>query len=146
VDEVFVRVLLNRFVKTVSPQNEENAMYRDVPVIVGDGESRLNAFYTVLHSLYLDGRWLAVFLGPFCFGVALGYWYLAFLRTGQEYALVWLQFLSYIGFFSLFQSPCEEARTFTAILFVFLLSRFSLPARDIVLRRLNGARYNDRGG
>jgi hypothetical protein len=122
--------MLRRFNPDLVPVAGESGAYMAVPREVGtdeQGEPILgNAFYTVLYSLYYDGRYLAVILFPLVFGYFLAASYLDWLKNGSLASLVMLVLLMYVGLFSLFQSPVESLRFWGALILLTVLKKLDL--------------------
>ncbi|OGD18261.1 MAG: hypothetical protein A2W03_14060 [Candidatus Aminicenantes bacterium RBG_16_63_16] len=123
-------VMLRRFNPGLIPVAGESGAYMAVPQEVGrdeKGEPLLaNAFYTVLYSLYFDGRYLAVILIPLGFGYFLARSYLDWLKNGSLVSLALLILLMYVGLFSLFQSPAESLRFWGALMLLALMKKLNL--------------------
>ena len=141
-DDIFINLVLKRFTHSVEQVNWVNMEYRNDPVQVGfhDGiPITANAFYTVMHTLYIDGRWVAVVVFPCVFGWIVVRTYFRAIRTGFEYEYMWLSMQLFIALASAFQSPLEEARTWSAMLGLFLLARVPMKkylfAMPFALRR-----------
>jgi oligosaccharide repeat unit polymerase len=128
--DTLVAVFLRRVNPDLVPMAGENGAHMAVPREVGNdemGEPVLaNAFYTVLYSLYFDGRYLAVILIPFVFGIFLGRSYLDWLKNGSLAGLALLLVLMYAGIFSLFQSPAESLRFWGSLLLLALAKKANL--------------------
>jgi len=88
-----------------------------------------NAFYTILYSMYLDGRELVFFAIPFLYGYFLSNLYQDWLVTGEIGTLMILNLLTYVGIFSIFQSPVEGTIFWGTLLLLFLFNRVRLPGR-----------------
>ncbi|MDB9786880.1 oligosaccharide repeat unit polymerase [Bacteriovoracaceae bacterium] len=68
---------------------------------------KYNAFYTVLYTLYLDGREFFVFLVPFLFGTLfMKYYHYWTISKSPVHLSILLSFI-YVVIFSIFQSPIE---------------------------------------
>ena len=85
-----------------------------------------NAFYTVLYSLYFDGRYIAVLLVSLIFGYGISSSYLKWLKQGSLAGLAMVILLMYAGVFSLFQSPVEGLKFWIALFLTAAMKRFSL--------------------
>jgi oligosaccharide repeat unit polymerase len=128
--DTLVVVMLRRFNPDLVPVAGESGAYMAVPRVVGTDERGKpimgNAFYTVLYTLYYDGRYLAVILIPLIFGYFLAASYLDWLKNGSLASLVMLVLLMYVGLFSLFQSPIESLRFWGALILLALLKHLNL--------------------
>jgi oligosaccharide repeat unit polymerase len=123
-------VLLRRLNSGLVPVAGESGMYMAEQREVGKdkkGDPIMgNAFYTVLYSLYFDGRYLTVVLIPLVFGYFLAASYLDWLKNGSLGSLALLILLMYVGLFSLFQSPAEGLRFWVGLMLLALLKRLNL--------------------
>jgi len=125
-------IMLRRFNSDLTPIAGESGRYMDEPRQVGEDENRGpifgNAFYTVLYSLYFDGRYLAVLLVSLVFGYGVSASYLKWLKQGSLPGLAMVILLLYAGVFSLFQSPVEGLKFWIALFLIAALKRFSLAS------------------
>ena len=128
--DTIVVILLRRFNSDLTPIAGESGRYMDEPRQVGEDEQGGpifgNAFYTILYSLYFDGRYLAVLLVSLIFGYGVSASYLKWLKQGSLPGLAMVILLMYAGVFSLFQSPAEGLKFWIALLLVAAMKRFSL--------------------
>ncbi len=128
--DTLVAILLRRFDNRLVPMAGESGKHFDEQRVVGeDPEGRsitANAFYTVLYSLYYDGRYLAVVFLPLLFGYLIASRYLDWLKNGGLDSLILLTLLMYLGIFSLFQSPLEGLKFWLALVFLVWMKTFSL--------------------
>ena len=123
-------VFLRRFNPDIVPVAQESGAYMAEARQVGRddrGQPILgNAFYTILFSLYYDGRYLAVVFLSLVFGFFLSKNWQSWIRTGSLASLTAAVLLSYVGVFSIFQSPVEGLKFWVALLLIPWLNRFSL--------------------
>ena len=123
-------VLLRRVNPDLVPMAGENGVVMAEPREAGrDGHGQpilANAFYTILYSLYFDGRYLAVILLPLVFGFLLARSYLDWLKNGSLASLALLLLLMYVGIFSLFQSPVETPRFWGALVLLPVMKKIDL--------------------
>jgi oligosaccharide repeat unit polymerase len=128
--DTLLSIILRRLDKTIIPIAGESGIYFDERRIVGEDREgnpiTANAFYTILYSLYFDGRYLTVVLVPLLFGYFLTSQYLSWLKNGSLDNLILLILLIYLGIFSLFQSPVEGIKFWAALLLVVGMKKFSL--------------------
>jgi oligosaccharide repeat unit polymerase len=121
---------LRRFNPDLVPIAGESGTYMNEKRQVGrDAQGEpiyANAFYTILYSLYFDGRYLAVIFFSLVFGYFLSVNYLNWLKNGALANLAILILLMYVGFFSLFQSPVEGMKFWVALLLIPFMKRFTL--------------------
>ena len=94
-----------------------------------------NAFYTILYTMYQDGREFSFLVVPFLFGYFLSTRYLDWLRGGDIGTLMLLNALLYVGFFSLFQSPVEGIIFWISIILLFIINRTRFPVRFVWAQR-----------
>jgi hypothetical protein len=110
----------------------ENGQYMQTARVIGLDKNNQpikgNAFYTILYSLYLDGRYFFVILMPFLFGYFVAAHYLKWIKNGSYINLAFLIILMYLALFSLFQSPVEGLKFWIGLLMVVLLRMISFPA------------------
>ncbi len=129
IDSLIV-VMLRRFNRTIVPMAGESGLYFDEQRVVGeDREGRPikgNAFFTILYSLYFDGRYLFVIALPFVFGYLVSSHYLNWLKNGSLDRLILLILFLYLGFFSLFQSPLEGVKFWFSLFLVLWMKNFGL--------------------
>jgi oligosaccharide repeat unit polymerase len=117
-----------------SVSNRNGPLMREFQVVGYDPDGiplLYNAFYTVLYTLYQDGREFSFFLVPFLFGYFLSTRYLDWLKGGDLGTLMLLNALLYVGFFSLFQSPVEGIIFWISIILLFMINRARLPVRFV---------------
>ena len=123
-------LFLRRFNPDLVPVAQESGAYMAWARPVGrdaEGEPILgNAFYTILFSLYYDGRYFAVVLLPFVFGFFLARSWQNWIRNGSLASLTAVILLTYVGVFSLFQSPVEGLKFWVALFLISWMNRFSL--------------------
>jgi len=81
-----------------------------------------NAFYTVLYTLYFDGRDLFIALVPFLFGYTVSASYADWMRRGRIGTLMLLVHLMYLGVFSLFYSPVEDYKFWMVMIALLLVN------------------------
>ena len=110
---------------------QESGTYRHEIRVVGYDEDGIpilyNAFYTVLYSLYFDGRDLFVVFIPFLFGYAVSSLYADWLRRGAIGSLMVLVLLFHVGVFSLFYSPVEEPGLWMVLVALLILNAQHAP-------------------
>jgi oligosaccharide repeat unit polymerase len=75
-----------------------------------------NAFYTILFTLYADGREFFVFFIPLLIGIFLSFYYLKFKKTKYIFDFVIVLFFIFIFIFSLFQSMLQSHIVFLGLL------------------------------
>lgn len=134
-DDIFVTIVVRRVDNSSVPANLESFRYRDSRESFGGGTEyaiNANAFYTVLHTLYLDGKWLGVAIFPIAFGILLARSYWEAMLTGSEYSFAWVAILLFIGITSLFESALEDARYWVAMGVLFLIGRVSMYSLGFV--------------
>ncbi len=123
-------VFLRRFNPDIVPTAQESGAYMAENRQVGTdsrGEPIFgNAFYTILFSLYYDGRYFAVILLSMAFGCALSAAYANWLKNGALSSLAAIILLTYVGVFSLFQSPVEGVKFWVALFLIPWMKWFSL--------------------
>jgi oligosaccharide repeat unit polymerase len=121
---------LRRFNPSLVPIAGENGIYMQERHQVGrDGRGEpifANAFYTILYSMYFDGRYLAIVLFSLVFGYFLSSSYQNWRKNGGLASLIGLILLMYVGVFSIFQSPVEGMKFWVALLLILWLKKFSL--------------------
>ncbi len=96
-----------------------------VPSITFKGVKRHNSFYTILYTLYSDGRYIGLFLGGLVIGWFLKLYYRRWLAEDSTYSLLWVILITNTMIFSVFISQLEIMRTWMLIL-GFWLIEFSL--------------------
>jgi len=117
-----------------SISNVNGPLMREFQVVGYDSNGypiMANAFYTVLYTMYQDGREFAFFVVPFLFGYFLSNRYLDWLRGGDIGTLMLLNVLLFAGFFSLFMSPVEGVIFWVSLALLFLINRVWLPVRFV---------------
>jgi len=123
-------VFLRRFNPDIVPVAQESGAYmaesRQVGRDAKGGPILGNAFYTILYSLYYDGRYLAVIFFSLVFGFFLSSSWLNWIKNGGLTSLAAVVLLTYVGVFSLFQSPVEGLKFWVALLLIPWMKRFSL--------------------
>lgn len=118
------------FLRRVDPKArsivQEGGDYKHDFQIVGYDENGFpilhNAFYTVLYSLYFDGRDLFIAIIPFLFGYAVSALYADWMRRGRIGSLMLLVHLMYLGWFSLFYSPVEDHKFWMVLIALLLVN------------------------
>lgn len=129
IDSLIV-IFLRRFNRTIVPMSAESGLYFDEQRVVGEDREgqpiKGNAFFTVLYSLYFDGRYVFVIVFPLFFGYFVSRHYLDWLRHGSLNSLILLLLFLYLGIFSLFQSPLEGSKFWPSLLLAFGMKTFSL--------------------
>lgn len=135
-------IFLRRFNQDIIPVAQESGAYMAESRQVGRnarGEPIYgNAFYTILYSLYYDGRYLAVILFSLVFGYFLSSTYLNWLKNGAMSSLMTAILLTYVGVFSLFQSPVEGLKFWVSLLLIPWMTRFSLAFVKPAQRETDG--------
>jgi oligosaccharide repeat unit polymerase len=123
-------LFLRRFNPDIVPVAQESGAYMAEAREVGRdarGEPILgNAFYTILYSLYYDGRYPAVVVFSLVFGFFLARSWQGWIRNGRLASLSAAVLLTYVGVFSIFQSPVEGLKFWVALLFIPVMNRFTL--------------------
>jgi oligosaccharide repeat unit polymerase len=130
--DTLLSLILRRFDSRIVPMAGENGQYMHAERVIGLDKNNQpikgNAFYTILYSLYLDGRYFFVILMPFLFGYFVAAHYLRWIKNGSFINLAFLIILMYLALFSLFQSPVEGLKFWIGLLLVVLLRMISFPA------------------
>jgi oligosaccharide repeat unit polymerase len=95
----------------------------------GDGPPGIymNAYNTILYSLYIDGREVAVILLSMIFGYFLVGHYLAWKRQQRIHSLMICVLLAGIGFIGLFNSPLSGPDLWGTLIVIGVLNRLRLP-------------------
>mgnify|MGYP006428181919 CR=1 FL=1 len=95
----------------------------------GDGPPGIymNAYNTILYSLYIDGRELAVVLLPMVFGYFIMGHYLAWKRQQRIHSLMICVLLAGIGFIGLFNTPLSGPELWGTLIVIGVLNRLRLP-------------------
>lgn len=75
-----------------------------------------NAFYTMLFTLYADGREFFVLFIPLLFGIFIGYYYIKFIKTNYIFDFLIVFIFLFIFIFSLFQSMLQSHIVFLTLL------------------------------
>ena len=126
-------ILLRRIDRNLqSISNENSPLMREFQVVGWDYDGYpilYNAFYTILYSMYLDGRELFFFAIPFLYGYFLSTRYQDWIGTGEIGTLMVLNMLTYTGIFSIFQSPVEGTIFWVTLLLLFLFNRIRILRR-----------------
>lgn len=92
-----------------------------VPSITFKGIKRHNSFYTILYTLYSDGRYIGLFLGGLVIGWFLKLYYRRWLADNSTYSLLWVILITNTMIFSVFISQLEIMRTWMLIIGFWLL-------------------------
>lgn len=86
----------------------------------------LNAFNTILYTLYLDGRHLYVVLAGTLYGMCVMYNFKEYIVNQKLVNLIYLNILVYIGVMGLFNSPLEGRKVAFMLVVTFMLDKVSL--------------------
>ncbi len=117
--ETVFTFVIRRFDRSYnSPANLNTVRMAEYKVVgekrVGEGEpgpKKFNAFYTIIYSLYSDGRFVGLILGGLALGWAMARANRIWKEVGSFEALVWIFFLVSICIFGIFVSTLEMTRT-----------------------------------
>lgn len=82
-----------------------------------------NAFYTILFTLYADGREFFVFFIPLLIGAFLGFYYVKFKKTNYIFDFTIVLLFMFVFVFSLFQSMLQSHIVFLTLLFLLFISK-----------------------
>jgi oligosaccharide repeat unit polymerase len=94
----------------------------------GDGGViEMNAFNTILYTLYLDGRELFILIFGFLYGFFIMFQYNKFVKNKRFKNLIYINMLTYIGVMGIFNSPLEGSTTALMFLIVLVLDKIKLP-------------------
>lgn len=130
--DTLLSLILRRFDSRIVPVAGESGQYMRTPRVIGLDKNNQpikgNAFYTILYSLYLDGRYFFVIFMSFLFGYFVAIHYLKWIKNGSFINLSFLILLMYLALFSLFHSPVEGLKFWIGLLLVLLLRMISFPA------------------
>lgn len=107
----------------------------------GDGPPGIymNAYNTILYSLYIDGREIAVILLPMVFGYFIMGHYLAWKRQQRIHSLMICVLLSGIGFVGLFDTPLSGPELWGTLIVICGLNRLRLPVPVLKRERQNAS-------
>jgi len=86
----------------------------------------LNAFNTILYTLYLDGRHLYIVLAGILYGMCVMYKYKEYIVNQKVVNIIYLNILVYIGVMGLFNSPLEGRKVAFMLFVTFVLDKVSL--------------------
>jgi hypothetical protein len=132
-----VIILLRRFDNDLISIVREAGTERYVFTQVGYYENGLpkfsNAFYTIISSLYMDGREPFVFLASAFFGLVLSRYYLRWLASGYLSDLSLVLYLSYMAIFSIFMSIPEGSLFWIVLAILVTLNKKQYKNAEIFL-------------
>jgi oligosaccharide repeat unit polymerase len=86
----------------------------------------MNAFATVLYTLYFDGREVAVFVFPWLYGYGLTRLYGRWIKGRDIHSFMLVLLLLYVGVFSIFQSYVSDFRFWPVLLGIVALNKLTL--------------------
>lgn len=89
-------------------------------------DMRMNAFGTIMYSIYMDGREVAVVLLSIIFGYFLMGHYLAWRKQRRAHSLMMCSLFSYVGFMGLFNSPLAGPHFWGGLLLFVVINRIQL--------------------
>jgi oligosaccharide repeat unit polymerase len=121
-----VIILLRRFDKSLISTVREAATERYKHIIVGynDGFPKTsNAFYTVISSLYIDGREPFILYMSAFFGFVLSCYYRKWLMNGFLSDLAILLYFTHFALFSIFMSLSEGSMFWTVLFILIFLNK-----------------------
>jgi oligosaccharide repeat unit polymerase len=95
--------------------------YRDI----GPGIT-MNAFGTIMYSMYMDGREVAIVLFSALFGYFLMGHYLAWRKQRRAHSLMMCVLFGYVGFMGLFNSPLSGPHFWGSLLLFAVVNRLRL--------------------
>jgi hypothetical protein len=105
-------LIIRRFSPTYDSQYSFMVKDHHLPVETGYDKKGYplyhNAFYTMLFTLYADGREFFVFFIPLLMGIFLGFYYSKFKKTNYIFDFLIVLFFMFIFIFSLFQSMLQS--------------------------------------
>lgn len=105
-------LIIRRFSPTYDSQYSFMVKDHHLPVETGYDKNGYplyhNAFYTMLFTLYADGREFFVFFIPLLMGIFLGFYYSKFKKTNYIFDFLIVLFFMFIFIFSLFQSMLQS--------------------------------------
>jgi len=86
----------------------------------------MNAFGTVMYSMYMDGREVAVVILSTIFGYFLMGHYLAWRKQRRAHSLMMCALFAYVGFMGLFNSPLAGPHFWGGVFIFAIINRFKL--------------------
>jgi oligosaccharide repeat unit polymerase len=86
----------------------------------------MNAFGTIMYSMYMDGREVAVVLLSMIFGYFLMGHYLAWRKQQRAHSLMMCTLFAYVGFMGLFNSPLGGPHLWGGVLLFVIVNRLRL--------------------
>ncbi|MBB4803678.1 oligosaccharide repeat unit polymerase [Flavobacterium nitrogenifigens] len=119
------------FIRRFSPTYDSHYSYmvkdHHLPVETGYDRNGYpiyhNAFYTMLFTLYADGREFFVFFIPLLIGVFMGFYYAKFKKTNYIFDFLIVLFFMFVFIFSLFQSMLQSHIVFLALMILLYIGR-----------------------
>lgn len=126
-------VVIRRFEPSFLPPGVPAIVYRQEYRPVGMYEGRTliyNAYYTFLFTLFADGGWAYVLIGPFAIGVLMQRAQNRFMAVGSFRSFFFCMLTVWLAFMSLFQSAIESSAFWFALgAFVMLEVTFKFHRR-----------------
>jgi oligosaccharide repeat unit polymerase len=101
--------------------------FRKVGYGVGGPGIYMNAYNTLLYTIYIDGREVAVIGFSMLFGYFLMGHYLAWRRQQRAHSMMVATLLTAIGLLGLFNSPLEGPELWGGLFILVLINRVRLP-------------------
>jgi oligosaccharide repeat unit polymerase len=119
------------FIRRLSPTYDSHYSYmvkdHHLPVETGYDKNGFplyhNAFYTMLFTLYADGREFFVFFIPLLISTFLSFYYVKFKKTNYIFDFVIVLFFMFVFIFSLFQSMLQSHIVFLTLLFLLYIGK-----------------------
>lgn len=116
-------IAIRRFDRSYNCPALVNMMRMTEPQVVGYEkgkaekiEKTYNSYYTILYTLYSDGRFLGLFLGGLALGFLMTYFYTWWRTRGELEPLVWVLFLLSVCILGIFVSTLENMRSWLVVL------------------------------
>jgi len=113
-------LVIRRFSPTYDSHYSYMVKDHHLPVETGSDKNGYplyhNAFYTMIFTLYADGREFFVFFIPLLIGIFLAFHYVKFKKTGYIFNFLIVLFFIFMFIFSLFQSMLQSHIVFLTLL------------------------------
>jgi oligosaccharide repeat unit polymerase len=134
-----VVLLLRSFDTSVVPATNRTGAdfreFRKIGVSPEGDDLVLNAFNTILYTLYIDGREPFLILMCFLYGWFMMGHYSSWIRQKRLHSLMMSSFFAYIGFIGLFNSPIGSGMLWGGLLLIVGLNRIKLPVPTVNLKQ-----------
>lgn len=120
-------LIIRRFSPTYDSQYSYMVKDHHLPIETGYDKNGYpiyhNAFYTMLFTLYADGREFFVFFIPLIIGGFSGFSYAKFKKTNYIFDFLIVLFFMFVFIFSLFQSMLQSHIVFLAFLILLYIGK-----------------------